>query len=105
MTRQQALGYRSPPTNTGMHYRPRTEAFERLQLDGGWLTVALLAMQCDQTEATVDRTLRRQVAAGWLTSRVVQLGNGDARHGGKANGRQRRVEYRALGDPDHWREL
>ena len=107
MTR--ALGYRSPPTNTGMHYKPRTEAFERLQLDGGWLTPALLAMECGQTEATVDRTLRRQVAAGWLEHRVVDLGTGDAKPGYTTYGqarrggaRVRRVEYRALMQPQHW---
>lgn len=107
--RGRSLGYRSPPTNTGMKYLPRTEAYERLQLDGGWLSVSQLAMECGQTEATVDRTLRRQVSAGWLEHRVVDLGTGDWKEGltswgspRRGGARVRRVEYRALMHPPHW---
>ena len=103
------LGYRNPPLNTGMLYRPRTEAFERLQLDGGWLSVALLAMECGQAETTVDRGLRRQVARGWVETRMVADGVGEPRDGltswgstRKGQGRARHTEYRARMDPDHW---
>ncbi len=103
------LGYRNPPLNTGMKYVPRTEAYERLQMDGGWLSVAQLAMECGQTETTVDRNLRRQWKSGWLDHRVVDQGAGDPRDGytvvggpRKGRGRQRHNEYRARMDPNHW---
>lgn len=60
-------------TNRGMRYAPRTEAYERLALDGGWLTPAQLAMECGMAEASVQRTLDRQVAAGWVERRSVEL--------------------------------
>lgn len=63
------------------HYTPRTQAFERLTLDGGWLTPAQLAMECDQSESTVYASLHRQVKAGWVIQRTVYLASGDAPDG------------------------
>ncbi len=68
---------------------PRTEAYERLSLDGGWLTSAQLAMETGQDEATVDRTLHRQARAGWLEKRTVYLATAEAY-------RDRRVEFKAI---------
>ncbi len=71
-----------------MTYRPRTEAYERLSLDGGWLTAAQLAMETGQSEAIVYQGLNRQARAGWVESRIVYLA-ADAY-------RDRRVEFKAL---------
>ncbi len=85
------------------HYTPRTEAYERLALDGGWLTAAALAMECGQSENTVDRALHRQVRAGWLQKRIVYLAVGDAPGGYNTRDQprrsrtlNRRVEFRVL---------
>jgi hypothetical protein len=83
------------------HYPPRTQAFERLSIDGGWLTAAQLAMECHQSERSVDRSLHRQTKAGWLVKRIVYLAGADA-PGGYNNRDQprrnqtlnRRVEFR-----------
>jgi len=56
---------------------PRTQAFERLLLDGGWLTPAQLAMECDQSETTVYQSLKRQTKAGWVVQRTVWLALAD----------------------------
>ncbi len=60
---------------------PRTQAFERLTLDGGWLTPAQLAMECGQSETTVYKSLHRQAKAGWVSQRTVYLATGDAPSG------------------------
>lgn len=65
----------------GLLTGPRTEVYERLTLDGGWLTSAQLAMECHQSEATVDRNLHRQTKAGWLERRTVYLASADAPDG------------------------
>ena len=57
---------------------PRTQAFERLSIDGGWLTPAQLAMECGQKEDTVRRSLYRQARDGWLEQRTVYLALADA---------------------------
>ena len=76
-----------------MTYPPRTQAFERLALDGGWLTAAALAMECGQSEGTVDRTLHRQARAGWVERRIVYLAlDFDSGY----RGISRRVEFRVL---------
>ena len=62
-------------------YIPHTQAYERLTLDGGWLTPAQLAMECGQSEATVYASLHRQVKAGWVSQRTVYLAAGDAPDG------------------------
>ena len=56
---------------------PRTQAYERLSIDGGWLTPAQLAMECGQSEATVYQSLHRQTKAGLVEQRIVYLANGD----------------------------
>ncbi len=68
---------------------PRSEAYERLQLDGGWLTAAQLAMECGQLERTVADTLHRQARAGWVQRRTVYLAGAEAF-------RNRRVEFKAI---------
>ncbi len=68
---------------------PRTEAYERLVLDGGWLTAAQLAMECGQSDGTVDRSLHRQAQRGWVEKRVIYLEGAGAY-------RNRRVEFKAL---------
>ena len=73
---------------------PRSQAFERLALDGGWLTAAQLAMECHQSENTVADNLHRQARAGWVTKRIV-YGATDQRKG-RRGGRDRRVEFKAL---------
>ena len=73
---------------------PRTQAYERLSLDGGWLTAAQLAMECGQSEGTVADNLHRQARAGWVTKRVVH-GATDQRQG-RRGARDRRVEFKAL---------
>ena len=60
---------------------PRTQAYERLSIDGGWLTAAQLAMECHQSEHTVYASLHRQVKAGWVTQRTVYLASADAPDG------------------------
>jgi predicted transcriptional regulator len=72
---------------------PRTEAYERLVLDGGWLTAAQLAMECGQSEATVDSNLHRQVRLGWVERRTVKMATSES---GYRGARDRRVEFRAL---------
>lgn len=62
-------------------YIPRTQAYERLTLDGGWLTPAQLAMECGQSERTVYASLRRQAKAGWTEQRTVYLASADAPDG------------------------
>jgi hypothetical protein len=73
-------------------YLPRTQAYERLSLDGGWLTAAALAMECGQAERTVGRSLHRQVRRGWVESRVVYLATDPST--GYRGARSRRVEFR-----------
>ena len=82
---------------------PRTEAYERLTLDGGWLTPAQLAMECGQSETTVYQSLRRQAKAGYLTHRTVYLASGDAPPGfndrdqaRRSRGVNRRTEFRVV---------
>ena len=82
---------------------PRTQAYERLTLDGGWLTTAQLAMECDQSENTVYQSLHRQVQGGWLERRVVYLAVADAPDGfnNRDQARRnktlnRRVEFRVI---------
>ena len=73
---------------------PRSEAFERLSLDGGWLTAAALAMECHQSENTVSVNLHRQARAGWVEKRVVFMAvDLDVGYRGARN---RRVEFKAL---------
>lgn len=60
---------------------PRTQAYERLSIDGGWLTPAQLAMECGQSEDTVYASLHRQAKAGWVSQRIVYLASGDAPSG------------------------
>lgn len=62
-------------------YIPRTQAYERLTLDGGWLTPAQLAMECGQREDTVYASLHRQTKAGFVEQRTVYLAAGDAPDG------------------------
>ncbi len=57
---------------------PRTQAYERLTLDGGWLTPAQLAMECGQSETTVHHSLHRQTKAGFVEQRTVYLALADA---------------------------
>ena len=57
---------------------PRTQAYERLSIDGGWLTPAQLAMECGQSEDTVYQSLHRQTKAGWIEQRTVYLACTDA---------------------------
>ncbi len=57
---------------------PRTQAFERLSIDGGWLTPAQLAMECHQREDTVYQSLKRQTRAGWVEQRTIYLALADA---------------------------
>jgi len=84
-------------------YRPRTEAYERLVLDGGWLTSAQLAMECGQAEGTVDRSLHRQVRAGWVVKKITYLALANAPQGyndrdqpRRSRSLNRRVEFKAL---------
>ena len=84
-----------------MNYAPRTQAYERLRLDGGWLTPAQLAMECHQTEDTVYASLHRQVKAGWVSQRTVYLATGDAPGGfnnrdqaRRSRGVNQRTEFR-----------
>ncbi len=72
---------------------PRTEAFERLSLDGGWLTAAQLAMECHQSEGTVADNLHRQARIGWVTKRVVY---GAIQRQGRRGALDRRVEFKAI---------
>jgi hypothetical protein len=72
-------------------YAPRTEAYERLVLDGGWLSTAQLAMECGQDERSVERTLLRQRLNGWVESRSILL---HTRRFGR--GQRNRTEWRAL---------
>ena len=80
---------------------PRTQAYERLTLDGGWLTPAQLAMECGQSEDTVYASLRRQAKAGWVSQRTVYLASADAPDGfnnrdqaRRSQGVNRRTEFR-----------
>ena len=82
---------------------PRTQAYERLSIDGGWLTPAQLAMECGQSEDTVYASLHRQVKAGWVTQRTVYLATGDAPSGfndrdqaRRSRGVNRRTEFRVV---------
>ncbi len=82
---------------------PRTQAYERLTLDGGWLTPAQLAMECGQSEATVYKSLHRQTKAGWLERRIVYLAGADAPDGfnnrdqaRRSKTLNRRVEFRVI---------
>ena len=82
-------------------YIPHTQAYERLTLDGGWLTPAQLAMECDQSEKTVYASLHRQTKAGWVSQRTVYLASADAPDGynnrdqpRRARVVNRRVEFR-----------
>ncbi len=82
---------------------PRTEAYERLTLDGGWLTAAQLAMECDQSQITVDRSLHRQVRAGYVQKRITYLalanapdGYNDREQPRRSHALNRRVEFKAL---------
>ncbi len=82
---------------------PRTEAYERLALDGGWLTAAQLAMECGMNEQSVDRTLHRQAAKGWIEKRIVELAHSEPPPGYNQRDQprrsttiRRRVEYRAV---------
>ncbi len=81
--------------------KPRTQAYERLTLDGGWLTPAQLAMECDQSETTVYQSLHRQSKAGFVEQRTVYLAGGDAPDGynnrdqaRRSRGVNRRTEFR-----------
>lgn len=80
----------SPQPMTG----PRTEAFERLSLDGGWLTAAALSMECGQSENTIATNLHRQVRAGWVQKRIVYLAVD--LNVGYRGARDRRVEFRVV---------
>lgn len=80
---------------------PRTEAYERLSIDGGWLTPAQLAMECGQREDTVYESLHRQAKAGYLSQRIVYLASSDAPDGynsrdqpRRSRGVNRRTEFR-----------
>ncbi len=82
---------------------PRTQAYERLSIDGGWLTPAQLAMECGQSEVTVYQSLHRQAKAGWVTQRTVYLASGDAPGGfndrdqaRRSRGVNRRIEFRVV---------
>lgn len=82
---------------------PRTQAYERLSLDGGWLTAAQLAMECHQPEKTVYTSLRRQAQAGWVEKRIVELASADAPDGyndrdqpRRNQAGNRRVEFRVV---------
>ncbi len=80
---------------------PRTQAYERLTLDGGWLTPAQLAMECGQSETTVYQSLHRQTKAGWTEQRTVYLASADGPSGfndrdqaRRSRGVNRRTEFR-----------
>lgn len=82
---------------------PRTEAYERLCLDGGWLTAAQLAMETGQAEGTVYSSLRRQAQRGYVERRVIDLALADAPDGFNDRDQprrnrtlNRRVEFKAL---------
>ena len=82
---------------------PRTQAYERLSIDGGWLTPAQLAMECGQSEPTVYKSLHRQTRAGWLEQRTVYLASADPPdgHNNRDQARRsrmvnRRTEFRVV---------
>ena len=94
--------------NKGKRYKPRTMAFDILSLDGGWLTAAQLAMETGSNDADTERTLQRQVNAGWLEKRHVGLalalgppGHTVQNHMPYKGRLEGRAEYRVLVDP--WR--
>jgi len=49
-----------------------------LETDGGWLTIAGLAMRVDAQERSVDRALWRLHAKGCVDYRVVEMATGHA---------------------------
>ncbi len=82
---------------------PRTQAYERLTLDGGWLTPAQLAMECGQREDTVYQSLHRQTKTGLVEQRTVLLALADAPPGfndrdqaRRSRGVNRRTEFRVV---------
>ncbi len=94
--------------NKGKRYKPRTLAFDILSIDGGWLTAAQLAMETGLSDANTERTLQRQVNAGWLEKRHVGLalsrepdGYTVVNYAPMKGTLEGRAEYRVVLDP--WR--
>lgn len=48
---------------------PESKAYEALVLDGGWLTVAALAMESGMREDSVATTMTRLARKGWVEKR------------------------------------
>lgn len=71
-----------------MAHRPHTKVVEVLQIDGGWLTTAGVALAAGVADDSADRTLYRWLARGWVERRTVPQ---DDTH--------LRVEWRAAPEP------
>ena len=67
---------------------PHATSFQILDADGGWLTVAGIAVAGDLNPKTVDRCLYRWRQHGFVESRIVESG--------ERPWRSRRLEWRTL---------
>ncbi len=77
--------------------KPRARSWTYLDEDGGWLTAEGIAMEVDQTPATVNRSMWRWHRAGHVESRQIELAyNGGTNPSGRMTScMEARREWRA----------